>query len=125
MARLNEEIEAYNDLSDKDELIIKKRTRNSLIHTYEFTIEIFWKLLHTLLRDQHGITFESISSYQTFRQAARIGIILTAEFQTLTELVADRNRTSHSYRELLAIEIADRIPAHYQVMKKILDRIKI
>lgn len=53
------------------------------------------------------------------------GIITLEEHKILIDAIAERNLTSHSYNENLAIKIQNHIPAYYVVMKTIIDRIKI
>lgn len=124
LIRLDEAIKCYDKHIDLEELCLRRLIRDGLIQNYEFTIEIFWKFLFTILRSQ-GIVINSVTGINTFKEAENQRFISKDEYNQLTQLIVDRNESSHTYLEPLAIEIADRIPAHYQVMKKIFDRIEI
>jgi nucleotidyltransferase substrate binding protein (TIGR01987 family) len=123
--RLQEGIEYYDMIEKYEDLGLRLLIRDGLIQRYEFSIELFRKVLDLYLTKVHLVILESRGAYHIFRATERAGIISNEEFVLLSQLIFDRNETSHTYLEALAIEIADRIPAHYQVMKKILERIKI
>jgi nucleotidyltransferase substrate binding protein (TIGR01987 family) len=123
--RLDEGISYYDKIEEYDDQGIRRIIRDALIQRYEFTIELLWKLLHAYLRDKLGAKIEGEGSYKVLRSAQRNKLITEEEFYQLDQLIFDRNETSHTYFEPLAIQIADRIPAHYPIIKKIFDRIKL
>jgi nucleotidyltransferase substrate binding protein (TIGR01987 family) len=83
------------------------------IQRFEFTFELFWKAVRRLLARQ-GI--EANSPKGVLQQAYRLGWL--DDEQRWLKLLEDRNLTSHTYREPLAREIYDRIPAHYGAMRE-------
>jgi len=120
---LEEEIKAYSSLTTDEKDILNRRTRNSLIKTYGFTYEIFWQTLYTFLENLEGLYLLDIVPIQVFRAAQRAATISIEEFYALNESSADKYLINQAQIDSIAIEIAERIPTHYQVMKKILDRI--
>jgi hypothetical protein len=120
---LEEEIKAYSSLTTDEKDILNRRTRNSLIKTYDFTYEIFWQTLYTFLENVEGLYLLDIVPIQVFRAAQRAATISIEEFYALNESSADKYLINQAQIDSIAIEIAERIPTHYQVMKKILDRI--
>lgn len=82
------------------------------IQRFEFTFELFWKLVRRLLAEQ-GI--EAASPRTTLRHAFRLGW-LDDEAQWLG-MLDDRNRTSHTYHEALALEIFSRLPDHAAALR--------
>jgi nucleotidyltransferase substrate binding protein (TIGR01987 family) len=89
------------------------------IQRFEFTFELFWKALRRLLTGQ-GI--EANSPKVVLQQAYRLGW-LDDEPKWLQVLV-DRNLTSHTYREPLALEIYGRIPAHHAAMREVVQKLR-
>jgi nucleotidyltransferase substrate binding protein (TIGR01987 family) len=88
------------------------------IQRFEFTFELFWKTVRRLLAGQ-GI--EANSPKAVLQQAYRLGWL--SDEQQWLDLLKDRNLTSHTYQEPLALEIYRRIPAHHAAMRAAFDRL--
>ena len=82
------------------------------IQRFEFTFELFWKLLRRRLARQ-GI--DVASPRAALRQAYRLGW-LDDEARWLG-MLDDRNLTSHTYREALAREIYGRLAGHATALR--------
>jgi nucleotidyltransferase substrate binding protein (TIGR01987 family) len=89
------------------------------IQRFEFTFELFWKAVRRLLARQ-GI--EANSPKAVLQQAYRLGW-LDDEPKWL-KVLEDRNLTSHTYREALALEIYGRIPAHHAAMREVVEKLR-
>jgi nucleotidyltransferase substrate binding protein (TIGR01987 family) len=89
------------------------------IQRFEFTFELFWKAVRRLLARQ-GI--EANSPKAVLQQAYRLGW-LDDEPKWL-KVLEDRNLTSHTYREPLALEIYGRIPAHHAAMREVVQKLR-
>ena len=89
------------------------------IQRFEFTFELFWKAVRRLLARQ-GI--EANSPKAVLQQAYRLGW-LDDEPKWL-KVLEDRNLTSHTYREPLALEIYSRIPAHHAAMREVVQKLR-
>lgn len=88
------------------------------IQRFEFTFELFWKALQRLLADQ-GIAANSPKS--VLQHAYRLGWLQNEEHWL--KMLDDRNLTSHTYREPLALEIYRRIAAHHAAMREVAARL--
>lgn len=77
--------------------------RDSVIQRFEFTIELFWKTLRALLQLP-----PDAGSRTLLQEAYRNGWI-----DDEATWVALRNRTSHEYDELQAVELANKIDELY------------
>jgi nucleotidyltransferase substrate binding protein (TIGR01987 family) len=82
------------------------------IQRFEFTFELFWKMLQRLLA-REGV--EARSPKSTLCEAYRLGWL--DDEQAWLDLLEDRDLTSHTYREALALEIYRRIPSHCAAMR--------
>ena len=81
------------------------------IQRFEFCIELSWKALKAALALE-GI---SANTPRECLQQAYAAHWFDDE-QAWLSMLKDRNLTSHTYKEDLALEIYCRLPAHYQAM---------
>ena len=89
------------------------------IQRFEFSIELFWKLLKRILATK-GI---EVQYPKDVLRQAYAGKLIDNETLWLS-MLQDRNLTSHTYNEDLALEIYARIKTYYPVLKKTLDLLK-
>ncbi|KKP27062.1 MAG: Nucleotidyltransferase substrate binding protein, HI0074 family [candidate division TM6 bacterium GW2011_GWF2_30_66] len=97
--------------------------RDGLIQRFEFSFDSFWKYLKQYLKEKNKIEIEIPNPNKTFRTSYEQKLITKEELDTLTNSTDDRNSSSHTYNEELAIEISDRIEHYYEVMQNIIDRL--
>lgn len=98
--------------------------RDSVIQRFEYSIDTFWKFLKVYLQDQIKVSFTIITPREIFREAAEANLISRNDYNILLECIADRNLTSHTYKEALAQELIARIPLYYKTMDSVLKRIE-
>jgi nucleotidyltransferase substrate binding protein (TIGR01987 family) len=98
--------------------------RDSIIQRFEYSVDTFWKYLNEYLKEKEGIKIAAPRPKSVFRECLEIGLISKEEYSFGVDIIDDRNETSHGYNEELAEEIAHNIPHHYEVMNKILERVK-
>ena len=89
------------------------------IQRFEFTFELFWKLVGRLLA-REGV--DAPSPRATLRHAYRLSW-LDDEARWLG-MLEDRNLTSQTYREALAQEIFDRLPEHAAALRSTLSALR-
>jgi nucleotidyltransferase substrate binding protein (TIGR01987 family) len=89
------------------------------IQRFEFTFELFWKAVRRLLARQ-GI--DANSPKAVLQQAYRQGWL--DDEQAWLRLLEDRNLTSHTYQEPLALEIYRRIPSHHGAMRAVAQELR-
>ena len=87
---------------------------DSVIQRFEFTSELFWKFLKTLLEFKGVIV---IAAPVDVIRAAKAAGVLTSDDQWIA-LIRDRNITSHTYDDAQAMAIYDRIKNNYAIMFK-------
>ncbi len=102
LTRLNESLQF--DLSQP--LVV-----DACIQRFEFCIELTWKTLKRCLAIE-GI--EANTPRECIQQAYSIHWI--NDESAWLSMLKDRNLTSHTYKEDLALEIYHRLPLHYQAM---------
>jgi nucleotidyltransferase substrate binding protein (TIGR01987 family) len=89
------------------------------IQRFEFTFELFWKVVRRLLA-REGI--EANSPKAVLQQAYRLGWLDDEE--RWLRILTDRNLTSHTYQEPLALEIYRRTSAHHASMHAAFDKLR-
>ncbi|MFT5836583.1 MAG: nucleotidyltransferase substrate binding protein (TIGR01987 family) [Candidatus Azotimanducaceae bacterium] len=97
---------------------VDEKTRDAAIQRFEFTTEICWKALQVTLKEKFG---EEIRYPKGCYEAAfRVGLIDEELCLSLNQTVRDRNLTSHTYHETLAVEIFQRLPKHAAALRALL-----
>jgi len=81
--------------------------RDSSIQRFEFTFEIFWKLVKTAMRELFKTKY-----------------VNEEELKYLLKMVDDINLTVHTYNEELAEELFNRFQDYANLMKKVVENFK-
>lgn len=85
--------------------------RDATIQRFEFTVELAWKSMMAYLLLQ-GL--DVASPRQAIRAAYAEGLLSSqSEVDLWMQMIDDRNRTSHTYHEALAVLIAQRVVNDY------------
>ena len=84
------------------------RDRDSAVLRFELTFELLWKYAQALIRDQ-GL--DSAGPRQAFSNAHRLGWI--DDEVIWDDIIRARNLAVHIYRETLAEELAQKLPAFH------------
>lgn len=115
LERLSKAVELAGErkLSDLEEL--------GMIQGFEFTHELAWNVLKDFL--QHQGLSNLIGSKDAVRSAFQNGLIENGE--VWMSMILDRNRSSHTYNEDTAREIAGRIlDDYYPAFQQMAERFK-
>lgn len=93
---------------------------DACIQRFEFTIELFWKLLKRIIESRGGTpTYPKDVLREAFK-----GQLIHDESIWLC-MLQDRNLTSHTYNQDLADEIYTHIKAYYPVLHQTYEKLKI
>ncbi len=112
---------ALNKLKESVNECKTELERDGVIQRFEFTIELLWKTLKTILEYQ-GV--ECFSPRNCIKEAFKANIIEDDEI--FLDMLEDRNLSSHIYDEHTAKEIFNRIKSVYvEVLEKLNLREKI
>lgn len=99
------ELESYVALP-----IVHRRDKAGLIQAFEFTFELFWKIFQKLAPDA-GLN--ASSPREALLAGAKLRLIADAEHEHWTQMLLDRNMTSHTYNAPVADEILARLLSFY------------
>lgn len=105
---------ALSQLNDAVELT-RQRTlsdleKQGLIQAFEYTHELAWNCLKDFL--QYQGTQDIYGSRDATRKAFEVGLITNGHLWM--DMIASRNRTSHTYNKATAEQILDAVINHYQ-----------
>jgi len=106
LGRLEDALQA-----EKPQGILGELIRDAIIQRFEFTLEMAWKFMRTVLLDE-GISSEQLlSPKKTIKSAFSSGLIIGG--QIWIDMINDRNTLSHTYNEEDAVELESRIREKY------------
>ncbi len=94
--------------------------RDSAIQRFEFTADVAWKALQSVLEEKFGIRANSPKT--AVRLAGENGLV--ADVPAWLALIDDRNLTSHSYDEAIADQIYAALPRHAVLVRTLLAAVR-
>lgn len=97
---------------------VNEFVRDSSIHRFEFTFELFWKSLKAYA-EESGL--EAFSPRDSIRIAFQLGVI--QESPEWFRMVEDRNLTSHTYNEATADSIYSHLPTYTRLVRQALEEL--
>ena len=96
--------------------------RDAAIQRFEYTVEAIWKAARIYLLDEEGL--DAASPKRVLRECHKVGLLSEEETALGLQMVDDRNLTSHTYHEGLAISIYSRLEDYARLMHKWLQAIE-
>ena len=96
--------------------------KNGQIQKFEICAELTWKILKIYLDQFHGI--DAKSPKETIKEVYLIELINEAEYELLLDMLNDRNRLSHEYKEEYFEEIIQRLIKYRDLLLEILPKIE-
>lgn len=97
--------------------------RNSAIKMFELSLDTLWKYVKEFLWAIHGVDHASPKDVmraclsQTWLTAQEVGLAL--------DMVDDRNRAAHAYKEAFVSDVCERMPQYIALMTKLLEKTKV
>jgi nucleotidyltransferase substrate binding protein (TIGR01987 family) len=96
--------------------------RGAAIQRFEYTTEACWKASQAALLEHFGV--EAASPKAVIRAAAQNGLLSEPDARAAMGLIDDRNLTSHTYNEGLAITLFARLPGHANILERLLSGVE-
>lgn len=93
--------------------------RDAAIQRFEYTTEACWKAAQATLFEHFGV--EAASPKAVIRAVAQNGLLSELDARAAMGLIDDRNLTSHTYNEALAIILFARLAGHAGVLERLLE----
>jgi nucleotidyltransferase substrate binding protein (TIGR01987 family) len=98
------------------------------IQTFEFVSELAWKTIKDFYEDQGSDAVSGTLGIQGSKDAIRLAVQrgLIHDGKAWFRLIEDRNRTSHTYHEELAKQVAAHIRSEYiMLFRKLAETLKL
>lgn len=124
LKNLHDSIQLFNESKNKDHAFYIQImvNRDAVIKRFELCYDLLWKCLKDFLEQKFGVL---VNSPKKVFQEARIQNLLTSEeLAEALALVDDRNLTTHTYDDEFAEKVAERVIAHFELMRKITEKIR-
>ena len=99
--------------------------RDSLIKRFELSLDTFWKFLPQFLEVKHGVRVAVVSPREVLKTALQLKEITKEELDLFNEMITDRNLACHTYNEIFAEEMSERIKVYYQLLHNFFERLHI
>jgi len=103
LATLGKGVQQYHDKG------LSELEKQGLIHGFEFTHELSWKVMQDFLKDKGEVNI--YGSKDATRLAFNRGLLTNGE--AWMNMIADRNLSSHTYQEEISEQILLRIVTIY------------
>lgn len=97
--------------------------RDATIQRFEYTFEALWKYLKEYLKEQEGLICNSPKS--CFRGLFSTGTITEETTVKFLEMTDDRNMTSHTYKEEVAMILYNKMRNHYTLMEDLMKKVNV
>lgn len=101
--------------------ILQDTVKSGQAQKFEICVELFWKTIKKFLYEIHGI--ESVSPKMVMKELYRSKYTDEKNYETLIEMINDRNRLSHVYNEAQFNEIHNRLFEYWSLMLGIVSEI--
>ena len=98
-----------------------KYIRDSAIKRFEYSFELFWKVLRIYFLTQKGEDYRSPKD--AMRGLAVFNFLTPEQTEKALEMVDDRNLSVHTYDELEMERLYKGIFGYYELMKKVFKKI--
>lgn len=109
---LNNALDRLKEVMGEKDIEQNPYKRDSALKRFEFTIELFWKLLKKIL---HHEKIEAYSPRNTLSLAYQYRLI--DDEKIWLTMLDDRNNATHAYKEEMAKEIFERIKLYVPVFE--------
>lgn len=102
---------------------LKDAVENGQIQKFEYCVELIWKTIKLYLRVYHQI--DARSPKEAISSLLDIKKINELTYESLHNMIKDRNTLSHVYNEEDFKTVHKKLPAYRETMITVLDAIKV
>ncbi len=95
--------------------------RDSAVQRFEYTIELFWKLLKIVLEADYDISART--PREVIKKACSAGLIDEEAAITILKMLRIRNETSHEYAIEVACILIPELPGFTRLLREIFQEI--
>ncbi len=123
LVQLNEAVTNFEDslsleLSEFSEIAVDS-IKSGQVQKFEFCTELLWKTLKIYLFEINGI--DAKSPKMVIKEYFNLGLCSYKEYETIMEMLDDRNILSHIYKKEQFESIYNRIIHTLSILKSVID----
>jgi nucleotidyltransferase substrate binding protein (TIGR01987 family) len=115
-------LQGFNKLFDRDltlfDDVINDAIMNGQVHKFEYCSELMWKSVKELLRINNNISARS--PRDTIKEFLNCGYVNAGMYETLVNILDDRNKLSHIYTDDIMEEIHPKLKDYNTAMNEVL-----
>ncbi|MBI9107184.1 MAG: nucleotidyltransferase substrate binding protein [Spirochaetales bacterium] len=108
------------DLTNFDPDVVDS-VKSGRVQKFEFCVELLWKTVKVFLHEIHGI--DENSPKMVIKSFYTLEYVSAAEYETLMELLDDRNKLSHVYKKEQFNEIYERLIQTLPLFEKVVGKL--
>ncbi len=97
--------------------------RNSTVKLFELALDTTWKYVKEFLLAVHGV--DRASPKDVIRSCLPQGILTVEEVSEVLDMIDDRNRAAHAYKESFADNICQKMSRYHSLLQKMLEQSKV
>lgn len=105
------------DINHFDNPIEQDLIKNGQIQKFEYSLELTWKFIKFYLYEEKGI--DSQGPKDVIREFAKLNFFSVEEIQLFLEMIDDRNRIAHEYKDYIMENIYPRLITYGQFLAKV------
>ena len=95
---------------------------NGRLQKFEYCTELTWKIIKNYLYVYHNI--DAKSPRDSIKEFFLIGAVDESSYELLLNILDDRNKLSHIYKEEFFTEIHNKLKNYYVIMNRVLTILK-
>ena len=124
-AKINTSLQAVNsfkksldiDLSRLSSEIEIDTIKNGQIQKFEYTLELVWKTLKSILYSVHGVDLNTPKP--VIREYAKLSNLTPEEIESMLAMIDDRNRITHEYKDHIMTDVYPKLRDYLNSIEKI------
>jgi nucleotidyltransferase substrate binding protein (TIGR01987 family) len=101
----------------------KKHPSSIAFMEFEFCVDLFWKYVKRYLLEETKQTVEINAPKPVIRAACKAKLISEQDAEKILEMIDDRNKSSHIYKEEIADQISVNTSQYYALMKQYAEKL--
>jgi len=96
--------------------------KNGRIQKFEYCAELTWKIIKYFLYANHNV--DAVSPRESIKEFFLIGAVEDDDYEMLINILDDRNKLSHIYKEEFFEQIHEKLIDYFGIMIRVLKILK-
>jgi len=97
--------------------------QDSIIKRFCLAVDLFWTCIKLFLEEEGCCILLTATIKSIIKTACNTRLITEQDAEKILDMIDDRNKSSHLYKEEIADQISSKIGDHYKIMRKYIDKL--